>query len=530
MIPVLPESAPFSAEQRAWLNGFFAGLLGIDSSLAGSGVDDDTPAEEISWHDPSLTIEERMALAEGRPLEQRMMAAMAQLDCGACGYVCQTYSAALARGEEKSLTLCAPGGRETAAKLKELLRGANGEGQATSSATAPAGSPQGASDATAPQPTATPGSSRDAPFTARVIRSQPLTGEGSTRPTSFVALDLSGGDVSYEVGDSLDIFPRNCPELVQEIIEALGASGEEALGESDASGMTLRDALTSRRAITAAGDELLGLLERHAASRIERERIRSILGNGVDAFLEGRDVVDLLGEFPSARPPAAELVMALPRLQPRLYSISSSLRAHSAEVHLTVGVVRYATGSRIRKGVASTFLAERVGPGTPVDVFVHPSPRFRLPRDGGTPVIMVGPGTGVAPFRAFLEERRATGATGRNWLFFGARNREHDYLYRDEIERATSEGLLSRLDLAFSRDSDEKVYVQHRMLEHGAELWAWLEDGAHLYVCGDARRMARDVDATLREIVRRHGGRSGEAADEYVASLASSARYQRDVY
>ena len=199
-------------------------------------------------------------------------------------------------------------------------------------------------------------------------------------------------------------------------------------------------------------------------------------------------------------------------------------------MHLTVAVVRYTTHSRARKGVASTYLVDRVARGDRVNVFVHRSPRFRLPEIGDVPIIMIGPGTGIAPFRAFLQERREVGARGRNWLFFGDRRREQDFLYREELEGFRAEGLLTRLDTAFSRDQEEKVYVQHRLLERGAEIWSWLEDGAHLYVCGDARRMARDVDAALREVLARHGGLSDAAAGDYVKELRSQGRYQRDVY
>jgi sulfite reductase (NADPH) flavoprotein alpha-component len=224
------------------------------------------------------------------------------------------------------------------------------------------------------------------------------------------------------------------------------------------------------------------------------------------------------------------MIAALAPLQPRLYSISSSLKAHPEEVHLTVGVVRYTKNDRVRKGVASTFLTETLRTRQKVGVFVHTSAGFRLPADGATPIIMVGPGTGIAPFRAFLEERAATGAKGKNWLFFGDQHREFDFLYRVAIEAYAAKGVLTRLDLAFSRDQKEKVYVQHRMRENAKELWAWLQEGAHFYVCGDARRMALDVDHALHAIVAEQGGMSPAAAGEYVKALTKAKRYQRDVY
>ncbi|HXG47657.1 MAG TPA: sulfite reductase subunit alpha, partial [Methylomirabilota bacterium] len=249
----------------------------------------------------------------------------------------------------------------------------------------------------------------------------------------------------------------------------------------------------------------------------------------LDEFLHGREIVDFLLRAPAARFAPAEFVGCLRKLNPRLYSIASSPKAHPGQVHLCVGTVRYTSHGRARKGVCSTFLADRVDATTPVPVFVQPSHGFRLPADGSKPVIMIGPGTGIAPFRAFLQERQAVGATGPNWLFFGDQQQAFDFLYREELEAMTS-GPLSRLDLAFSRDQAEKVYVQHRMIEQAREVWAWLEDGAHVYVCGDAKRMAKDVDAALHTIVEKAGGRTPDQAAEYVATLKREKRYQRDVY
>ncbi len=243
--------------------------------------------------------------------------------------------------------------------------------------------------------------------------------------------------------------------------------------------------------------------------------------------------LDLLTHFPSARRlTVARLIAALSPIQPRLYSISSSPRAYPEEVHLTVGVVRYTRNGcqRVRKGVASTFLAERVQPGQKVRIFVQPSHGFRPPANGDTPIIMVGPGTGIAPFRAFLQERQTLGASGQNWLIFGNQRCAYDFLYQHELEQYLRAGLLTRLDTAFSRDQSEKIYVQHRMLEHAARIWDWLERGAHFYVCGDAKRMARDVDRALHQIVTEQGRLSEAEAKSYVAALVRAKRYQRDVY
>jgi sulfite reductase (NADPH) flavoprotein alpha-component len=242
----------------------------------------------------------------------------------------------------------------------------------------------------------------------------------------------------------------------------------------------------------------------------------------------GRHVIDLLEILPAPMP-VASFVPLLKRLVPRLYSISSSPKAHPGEVHLTVGAVRYESHGRVRKGVASTFLADRVGDAEFVKVFVQPSHGFKPPANGDTPMIMVGPGTGIAPFRAFLEERRAISAPGKNWLFFGDQQRASDFLYEEELTAMAHDGFL-RLDLAFSRDQAEKIYVQNRMLENAADLWTSLENGAHFYVCGDAKRMARDVDAALHRIIETAGGKSAEEATAYVQQLKTAKRYQRDVY
>jgi sulfite reductase (NADPH) flavoprotein alpha-component len=269
---------------------------------------------------------------------------------------------------------------------------------------------------------------------------------------------------------------------------------------------------------------------RHALGRhvdLGRPPKELLASAGLDAAPEGMDVLDLLRERGLTLSPE-EFVSACKLLQPRLYSISSSLRMHPGEVHLTVGVVRYHRQGRERKGVCSTFLADRAGEAVPV--FVHEGKSFRLPPDGQRPLIMVGPGTGIAPFRAFLEEREASGARGRAWLFFGDQHRATDFLYESELEGFIKRGVLTRLDTAFSRDQSERIYVQNRMREGGAELWAWMQEGAHFYVCGDASRMAKDVESTLLEVFKTHGGLAQAEALEYLATLRKEGRYQRDVY
>jgi sulfite reductase (NADPH) flavoprotein alpha-component len=560
MIPVLPDSAPFTPAQRAWLNGFFAGLLNLEpaspvaagsraaardaptipgesrSFLSGEpvgaplvgaqGGETERSEEELPWHDPTLPMDERLALAAGRPQEQVLMAAMAQLDCGSCGYLCQSYAEAIARGEETELTRCVPGGSETARKLKELVRASGGRTQGSPLP------PPAKAGPTAAESRPAPAFDRKKPFPSEILEVTRLNGPGSEKDVRHVALALRGSGPSYEAGDALGVCPENCPELVDGVLRMLGATGEEPVAPGDGPSLTAREALARTCAIHTGSGGVLTLLAGWAADPGEASRLRALADDDPHGFLEGRDLLDVLELFPSARGPVAELIASLSPLQPRLYSIASSPKAHPEEVHLTVGVVRYAweDSPRPRKGVASTFLAERVRRGAAVKVFVQPSHGFRLPARGDTPILMVGPGTGIAPFRAFLQERLAQGATGRNWLFFGDQRRDHDFLYREELEEYRRIGLLTRLDLAFSRDQREKIYVQHRMLESAGQLWAWLQEGAYFYVCGDARRMARDVDQTLHRIVGEQGHLSEDAARSYVADLKRAKRYQRDVY
>jgi sulfite reductase (NADPH) flavoprotein alpha-component len=552
-VPVLPESAPFSSAQRAWLNGFFAGLFNGGCSGGGGGQAASAPVlespvpqpatepapaaeEEFPWHDPALALDERLKLAEGKPRERVLMAAMAQLDCGACGYLCKSYAEAIACGDEKDLARCSPGGRDTARALKQLVGSAPPLPPPAAAKIVPVEDVRinnkkpvaPAAPAAPAEPAPAPGWSRNNPFPARLVRTAALNGEGSAKDTRHVVLDLRGSDISYKPGDALGVYPENCPDLVQDLLAALGASGAEDVPGWDAQPISLHDALLREFSIVRPSPDLLDLLSRCAGGEGERDALTALRDD--DAASEKVHIIDLLMRFRSARPKPQDFVATLSPLAPRLYSISSSLKAHPGQVHLTVGAVRYTSASgRSSKGVCSTFLADRVRPGQKVRVFLHPSHKFGLPA-GDRPIIMVGPGTGIAPFRAFLQERAAAGATGRNWLFFGDQKGSCDFLYREELSKFQSDGLLTRLETAFSRDQDHKVYVQDRMLEHGAELWRWLQDGAHFYVCGDARRMAADVDKALRGVIAGHGAMSAESADRYVAELVRAGRYQRDVY
>lgn len=396
-----------------------------------------------------------------------------------------------------------------------------------------------------PQPAAVPApqtdriaSDRAAPGLSRPGRASPqpvrlkldrlLSGAGAGKEVRQFVFDLSGTGLAYEAGDALGVWPGNCPELVAELLAVLNLPASALVSVDGHGEMTLADALVRHFDITRITPDLLRFVcERSASAELAR-----LFGDdrreALKEWLWGRQITDLLLQFP-IEVETGEWLSLLKRLQPRLYSISSSPKACPDEVHLTVSTVRYACEGRPRGGVCSTFLADRAQHAE-VPVFVQRSAHFRPPQDLAAPMIMVGPGTGIAPFRAFLQERRATGAGGRNWLLFGERHAATGFYYRDELEGMLRDGSLHRLDTAFSRDQAEKVYVQQRMIEHGARLWAWLQEGAHFYVCGDAARMARDVDAALKQVVAIHGGMSAERAAEWVAALGRDRRYLRDVY
>ena len=512
---LIPEDAPFSAEQRAWLNGFFAARLGVEGMPAGVDAAADEPDEDFPWHDASLAMAERLELAKDRKPARQLMAAMAQLDCGQCGYLCQTYAEQLWSGAESDMGRCVPGGKETQRKLKELV--AELEPQRDGARVA--------------SPAARPSSAlgtRERPALATLVDAHPLNRPGSDKDVRHVVLDLSTTDLSYEAGDSLGVFARKNPQLVQAVLDRLGASGEEMVAwEGEA--LPLRQVLLSKVDIARPSDDCLLFLAERAFEADDVLQLQALArGEGPSGLAEA-DLLDLLLAFPSVTPSLPGLLKSLDRLQPRLYSIASSPKAHPNEVHLTVSAVRWNSNERQRTGIGSCYLADFAKPGDVVPVFVQKSHGFAPPADDAAPAIMVGPGTGIAPFRAFLEEREARGAKGRNWLFFGDQKRSTDFLYEDQIIDWQRRGLLARLDLAFSRDQAEKVYVQHRMHASAAELWRWLEEGAHFYVCGDAKRMAKDVEDTLVQIAAEQGGK-GAAAKAWLDGLAKAGRYQRDVY
>jgi sulfite reductase (NADPH) flavoprotein alpha-component len=536
-IPALiPDTAPFSPEQRTWLNGFFAGLLSLDGGVdalsaadtaalmrgvmgdaapAARGPLEDGDDGQTPWHDPAMPLTERMQLAEKRTLRRRMMAAMGQQDCGQCGYTCEDYSNAIVLKNEERLNLCIPGGKETTRMLKTLYAEF---GTIPAAAKAPAKP----ADATAASAPAEP--SRDRPAEITFASRTRLNKAGSAKETWHIDLDLADAGIDYLVGDSLGIFPHNDPALVDAVIATLGAPPDFPIA-----GRSLRDVLTDNSSLGVAPDMLFQLISFITGGE-RRQKAKALASGGdPDGDAKNLDVLAALEKFAGIRPDPEAFVEALDPLQPRLYSIASSPRTSPGKVALTIDAVRYTVGARPRVGVASTLFAERIAPGTRLKAYIQKTHAFGLPADPAIPIIMIGPGTGIAPFRAFLHERMATKAPGRNWLFFGHQRREHDFFYEDELTGMQAAGVLNKLSLAWSRDGDQKVYVQDRMREAGAELWAWLAEGAHVYVCG-AMNMGKDVERALLDVIAAHGARSAAQAAGFLAELKKAGRYQSDVY
>jgi sulfite reductase (NADPH) flavoprotein alpha-component len=590
LVPVIPESAPFTPEQRAWLNGYLAGLCA--RAPAPPAPADATAAATAPAALRPLTIlfGSQTGTAEG--LAKRAAKAAGQRGFAATVIDAASYTPAQL-GQEKNLLLITStfGEGEPPDNAKQLhaslaapdapalpnlrfsvcgLGDTNyvqfcrcaqdfdtrleklGAGRvsprvdcdldyeasftrwldaalAAFASHAPASAARLVSNdpALAPEPARAPstvepiGYSRTRPFPAPLLVSRNLNGSSSGKQVHHVEFSLEGSGLAYEAGDALGVVPQNCPRQVAELLAALECDGEEAVPAPDGSTLPLRRALTECYDLGRPTPELLAALNPAAGSA----------GASTDARpATPFHVIDAVLGSP-AKPAPADFISGLRRLQPRLYSIASSPLAVPGQVHLTVGAVRYEKDGRPRQGVCSTFLTDRANPGQSlVGVFVHRNPAFRPPANGATPMIMVGPGTGIAPFRAFLQQRAASAASGRNWLFFGDQRAATDFLYRDELLAWQRDGLLTRLDTAFSRDQAEKIYVQQRMLEQADELYAWLEAGAHFYVCGDASRMAKDVEAALRDVIAKAGAKTTAEAEAYVQRLRETKRYARDVY
>lgn len=379
----------------------------------------------------------------------------------------------------------------------------------------------------APEAPVIPGSNKSNPYAAALITNKRLSGEQSAKDIRHFEFDLSDSGLKYEAGDALGVIPVNEPSLVSLLLTQLNADYETPVPGFDRS---LGDLLTYQFEISEPSRKLIEWVGQNTTNQELRHVLQHDDKDALGVWLWGKDTLDLLQLELTRMLAVPEFVALLRPLQHRAYSISSSSKAHPDQVHLTVASVRYHSGGRNRGGVCSTYLAERVRRGEKPAIFISPNKSFRVPANNSAPLIMVGPGTGIAPFRAFLQERQATGAQGKNWLFFGDQHQEHDFIYQDELLAWRDNGLLTRLDLAFSRDQEKKIYVQSRMLEQGAELYAWLQEGAYFYVCGDASRMAKDVDNALYEVVRQFGGLSTERAADYVDQLKKEKRYLRDVY
>ncbi|MEU3612873.1 sulfite reductase flavoprotein subunit alpha [Streptomyces sp. NPDC006872] len=400
-----------------------------------------------------------------------------------------------------------PAAQWTTAVLDRLAAETGATGTGTGTGTGAGAAPVAVGPARSPW-------NKRTPYRSRLAVNRLLSAPGSAKEIRHYEFDLGDSGIAYQAGDALAVVPVNDHALVDTLLEHLGASGAEERGE-----------LAGREIRTPSKELIAELAERAPASELA-----AIVAHGdrsdLDSWLWGRDVLDLLRDAGSAAPGLTELLPLLRPLQARQYSISSSPLAHPDRVHLTVASVRYGR----YEGVASTYLADRVGADAAVGVYLHPNASFGVPADDDAPMVMIGPGTGIAPFRGFLHERAARGAAGRNWLFYGDQHRATDFVYEDELTELRKRGVLTELDLAFSRDQAEKVYVQTRMRERSRELYGWLEDGAHVYVCGDASRMAKDVEAALLGVIAEQRGRGGDDAAEYLADLRRAKRYVRDVY
>jgi sulfite reductase (NADPH) flavoprotein alpha-component len=549
---LIPETAPFSPEQRTWLNGFLAGLLSLDSGVnpltaaesaalvpevgvaaESRGPLNDGDDGQAPWHDPAMPLTERMQLAESRPLRRRIMAAMGQQDCGQCGYNCEDYADAIFLKSEERLNLCVPGGKETARMLKTLYsefgvipaaaKPANAQlarASAPAIAKEPAPVPAHAKPATSP----VPAPSRDRPAEVAFLSRTRLNKAGSSKETWHIELDLADSGITYSVGDSLGIVPSNHPALVDAVIAAIGAPPDFPIADR-----SLREVLSDGSSLGVAPDMLFELISYITGGERRQKAKELARGADPDGDAATLDVLAALQKFPGIRPDPEAFIESLDPLAPRLYSIACSPKIDPRRVALTVDAVRYTLGDRRRIGVASTFLAERIAPGAKLKAYVQRAQSFALPRDPSVPIIMIGPGTGIAPFRAFLHQRRAAKAPGKNWLFFGHQRRDYDFFYEDELAGMNAVGFLTRLSLAWSRDGARKFYVQDRMREAGRDLWGWIAEGAYIYVCG-AITMGKDVERALLDIIAEHGARSLEQAGVFLAELKKSSRYQTDVY
>ena len=590
LIPHIPDEAPFSKSQRAWLNGFLAGLYsyapvpaageklrvavlygsqtGTAEGLARKmfkhlkAAGFDVALNSLDGYVPATLASEKYALfivstyGEGEapdaaqgffqqlcvehfPLLENLSFAVLALGDTHYEHFCKF-------GKDLDAKLHALGGNRlldrvdsdteidapyaawksnVEKKLAEIAGAAKPNNSVEDVA-----SPEATSAAVTSDGHALGRASRENPFAASILEKRALTANTSSKRTIHLSFAIDTTEMKYEAGDACGVVPHNSSELVDMILERLPFTGSEMVDVAKAGSMPLRQALSERFVISRLTKSIVTQYAALAHCARFDLLIRPEQQAEFEAYLHGRDLVDLLVECPGAIQTPEQLVGLLPKLTPRLYSISSSPLAHPGQVHTTVSVVRFNAHNRDRGGVCSTLLDDRVKVGDRLPLYIHPNKKFRLPQDPSAPMIMIGPGTGIAPFRGFLHERREIGATGRNWLFFGERSASTDFLYREELERMVVDGHLTRLDTAFSRDRDHKVYVQDLMLQNSRQLWSWLQEGAYVYVCGDAFRMAKDVDKTLQSIVATEGGLDHDGSVAYLQVLKDNARYQRDVY
>jgi sulfite reductase (NADPH) flavoprotein alpha-component len=584
-VPFVPDDAPFSPEQRAWLNGFLAGIYStteVPAAATGSSLN-------IAVLFATQTgTSERLAKKLVKELKQQGHAAqLASLD---------TYTTAALAEQTHALVLAStygegdpPDGAQAFAESLHLLSaprldnlryavfalgdtsyehfckfGADLDARfyalggtrlcprvdagvevdepfeqwtravvaslsqhpTTIASTSTATSAATQSIALAKQQTHT----REHPYLAEVIEKRPLTERISSKLTVHVGISLAGSEIHYEAGDACGVLAQNDPAVVEEILTRTNFSPDAIVALPRLGATTLVEALTHHLQPTRLTRKVVQAYAALGDCRKLQQLLSTDAQQALDNYIYDRGLIDLLEDCPGVLSAATQLVEILPKLMTRLYSISSSPAYHRDELHTTVAVVRYHAHNRDRGGVCSTMLSDRTPLGTRIPIYIQPNNKFRLPADPAAPIIMIGPGTGIAPFRSFLHERRALGATGRNWLFFGERSANTDFLYRDELQAMLQDGHLTRLDTAFSRDQEHKVYVQDRMIERGAELWQWFNEGASLYVCGDASRMAKDVDQALHRLVAEHGRIDSDAAQEFVQQLQEQSRYHRDVY
>ena len=594
-VPFIPDNAPFTPEQRAWLNGLLAGIFSSSSAPAITGA---PTGKRVA-----VLYASQSGTAEG--LARKLAKELKGLGHAAAVSTLVGYTPAALAGESCALILAstygdgdAPDGvapfyeqlclehfprmeklhysvfalgdrhyeqfckfgadldaklaslganpicnrvdsdvdvEEPFAKWKEAviaqIKKADGAGAQSLAAAGETRVQQAPNQLkTEPNQVADGTFSRENPLLAPLVEKRRLTHAAATKVTLHLAFSTAGTSLSYQAGDACGVVPKNDPNLVADILQQLRFNGNEKVQCGPAGCTTLHDALLHHLQITKLNRKIV----HEYAVRSKSPKLLDLLApehkESLALYIYDRGLIDLLVQFPGVIDDPADLVNVLPRLTPRLYSISSSPAAHAGQIHATVAVVRYTSHNRERGGVCSTLFADRTSVSDRLPIYIQPNKKFRLPADPDTPMIMIGPGTGIAPFRGFLHERRALGHKGRNWLFFGERSAATGFFYRDELEAMLADGHLARLDTAFSRDQEKKIYVQDRMMQNSQLLWDWLQEGANVYVCGDASHMGKDVHATLQTIVEKEGGMSTVLAEEYVSGLKEQHRYHRDLY